>query len=64
MLFIFEKECANRGGVEREGGRGSEAGSASTAASPTWGSIPRTVRSGPERKLDAQLTEPPRRPWK
>ena len=36
-LFIFE--------TEKEGGRGSEAGSTLTAQSPTWGSNPQTMRS-------------------
>ena len=33
-------------------------GSELSAQSPTWGSNSRTVRSGPEPKLDAQLIEP------
>ena len=39
MLFIFEREREreSRGGVEREGDRGSEAGSVLTAQSPMWG---------------------------
>ena len=37
-------------------------GSEPSAQSPTRGSNPRTVRSSPEPKSDAQRTEPPRRP--
>ena len=37
-------------------------GSELSAQSLTWGSNPRTVRSWPELKPDAQPTEPPRRP--
>ena len=45
------------GGGEREGDRRSEAGSALTTVSPRWVS-----NSGPEPKLEAQPTEPPRHP--
>ena len=38
--FTFERESMSRGGAEREGDRGSEAGSELTAVSPTWGSNP------------------------
>ena len=43
------------GGAEREGDTESEAapGSELSAQSPTWGSNPRTMRSGPEPKSDA-----------
>ena len=67
FLFIFKREnvCAceraSRGEAGREGDRGSEAGSAQTAASPTRGSNSQAVRSRPEPKSDAQPTEPPRR---
>ena len=39
MLFIFEREraCTSGGGAEREGDRGSEAGSALTAREPDVG---------------------------
>ena len=40
VLFIFERQSVSRGGAEREKDRGSEAGSALTADSPTWGSNP------------------------
>ena len=49
---------------EREGDRGSEeAGFVLTAASPMRGLNSWTVRSWPELKADAQLTEPPRHPY-
>ena len=41
LMFIFEREKKSRGGAEREGDRGSEAGSALTTQSPTWGSNPK-----------------------
>ena len=44
-LFLREREHTSQGGAEREGDRGSEAGSALTADSPTWGSNSETVRS-------------------
>lgn len=37
ILFILEKESASEERVEREGERGSEAGSVLIAASPIWG---------------------------
>ena len=37
-------------------------GSELSAQSPMWGLNSQTVRSRPEPKLDAQLTEPPRHP--
>ena len=52
------------GGAEREGDTESEAGSRLRAVSTelTRGSNPQTARSRPGPKLDAQPTEPPRRP--
>ena len=38
VFIYFLRESASGGGTEREGDRGSEAGSALTAASPMWGS--------------------------
>ena len=43
----------SREGAERDGDRGSEAGSVLTAESPTQGSNSPTVRSRPELKSDA-----------
>ena len=60
VLLNFERAQAGKG--QREGDRGSEAGSVLTAESPMWGLNSRTVRSGPEPKWNAQLTEPPRCP--
>ena len=40
----------SRGWAEREGERESQAGSPLLAQSPTWGLIPRTIRSWPELK--------------
>ena len=64
FIYFWERkrERMSREGAEREGDRGSEAGSLLTAESPMWGSNPRTVRPWPEPKSDAQPTEPPRRP--
>ena len=45
LTFIFERELMSRGGAERRGDRGSEAGSALSAQIPMRGSSPRTVRS-------------------
>ena len=50
------------GGAEREGDRGSEAGSALTAESLMWGLNSRTARSQPEPELDTQLTKPRKDP--
>ena len=61
-LFILERASVSQGGAEREGDRGSEAGSALTAVSLLWGSISGTVRPWPELKLDTQQTEPPNVP--
>ena len=52
----------SRVGAETEGERESQAGSALSAWSPMQGSNPRTVRSWPELKSEAQPTEPPRCP--
>ena len=68
LMFIYfwerETQSVSRGGAETEGDTESEAapGSELSAQSPTRGSNPQTVRSWPELKLDAQPTEPPRRP--
>ena len=51
-MFIFDRTNACGGGAEREGDRGSEAGSALTAESPIWGSNSRIVSSPPEPKSD------------
>ena len=56
----------SRGRAER--GRGTQnptqaPGSELSPQSPTQGSNPRTTRSSPEPKSDAQPTEPPRHPW-
>ena len=48
-----ERERMSRGGAEREGDRGSEAGSALSPQSPTRGSNSQTTRSWPEPKSDA-----------
>ena len=54
LMFIFERERASGGGVQRGGDRGSEAGSVLTAESLiwVWGLNSRTARSGPEPKSD------------
>ena len=39
-IFIFERARVSRGGAEREGDRGFEAGSVLTARSPMWGLNP------------------------
>ena len=44
-VYSFLKESISGGEAEREGDRGSEAGSALTAVSPMQGSNSRTVRS-------------------
>ena len=55
----------SRGGAERETQNPKQApGSELSARSPTWGSNPRTLRSWPELKSDAQPTEPRKRPKK
>ena len=64
-LFLRERECVWTGKEQRE--RESQnlkqaPGSEPSAQSRTRGSNSRTVRSWPEPKSDAQLTEPPRRP--
>ena len=62
-----ERECEQGRGREREGegDTESEAGSRLQAVSkePDKRLDPRTVRSRPELKSDAQLTEPIRRPF-
>ena len=50
-LFLREREGG--GGAEREGDRGSEAGSVLTGQSPMRVSNSRTMRSWPEPKLAA-----------
>ena len=62
FLFIFERESMSRGGAERGGDRGSEAGCVLTAVSPMRGSNSQTTRSLPEPKSDTQPTEPPTHP--
>ena len=63
-MFVFEREteCECGGGVEREGDRilKQAPGSELSAQSPTRGSNSRAVRSWPELKSAAQMTEPPR----
>ena len=67
-MFIFERvrDIVWAGGGaerEREAQNLKQApGSELSAQSPTRGSNSQTARSWPERKSDAQLTEPPRRP--
>ena len=53
---------AGEGQREREGQRESQAGSTLSVPSPTRCSNSQTVRSCPELKSEAQLTEPPRQP--
>ena len=48
MFIYFDRDSASKGGTEREGDRGSEAGSGLTAESLMWGSNSQTLRSGPE----------------
>ena len=61
-LFIFGRVQLGEGQRERETQNPKQApGSAQSAQSPTRGSNSRTVRSWPEPKPDAELTEPPRR---
>ena len=52
-MFIYF--LRGRGGVERLEDRGSKAGSMLTSDSPMWGLNSRTMRSGPEQKLDASV---------
>ena len=54
--YLWDRES----GEGQRGDKGSEVGSVLTAVSWTWGSNSQTMRSRPESKLDAQLTEPPR----
>ena len=58
FFFFWGKENTSRGRAKVEGDRGSRAGSALTAASPTQGSNSQTSRSWPDPKLDAQRTAP------
>ena len=62
-MFIFERESVSGEGAERvrERETGSEVDSVLTAESPMQGWKPQMRRLSPELKLDAQLTEPPRR---
>ena len=61
---LWERQSMSRGGAKRRGDTESEAGSRLQAVSPEpdTGSNTWTVRSRSELKLDAQPTEPPRRP--
>ena len=66
-LFIFgtERDRAWTGEGQRERetqNRNQAPGSEQSAQSLTWGWNPRTARSWPEPKSDAQSAEPPRRP--
>ena len=64
-FFERDRQSISRGGAERETETQNPKqapGSELSAQSPTRGSNPQTVRSGPEPKSDAQPTEPPRRP--
>ena len=71
-LFIFERQRERerdraQAGIGRERERETQnpkqaPGSEPSAQSPTRGSNSQTVRSWPEPKSGAQLTEPPRRP--
>ena len=62
-LFVFERNSMSEGGAQTEGEKGSEAGFVLTAVSPIGGLNSWTLRSWPELKLEAQLTEPPRCPY-
>ena len=58
-----EIQRVGKGQIDRETQNPRQApGSELSAQSPTRGSNPRAVRSRPELKLDAQLTEPSRHP--
>ena len=66
-MFIFERERERERAVEGQRERKTQnprqaPGSELSAQSPMWGSNPQTVRSGPEPKLGAEPTEPPRCP--
>ena len=43
-MFISDSDRAKWGGAEKEGEREFQAGSALSAQTPTWGSIPQTLR--------------------
>ena len=58
-VHSFWRERASGGRAEKEGDRGSKAGSALTAANPMLGLNSRTVRSSPDPKPEAQPTKPP-----
>ena len=62
VLFTFETESMSRGGSERTVDRESKVGFELTAVSLMQGSNSQTMRSGPELKSDAHLTEPSRCP--
>ena len=65
FIYFGERETEHEQGRGRERGRQNPKqapGSELSAQSPTRGSNPRTARSRPEPKSDAQPTEPPRRP--
>ena len=63
FIYFWERQRQNASGLgqrEREGQNLNQAaGSELSAQSPTWGSNSQAVRSWPELKLDAKLTEPP-----
>ena len=62
-LFLRDRAQASEGHRERETQDLKQApGSELSAQSRTWALKPQTVRSWPEPKSDAQLTEPPRHP--
>ena len=62
FFFNFWERARVGEGQKQRGDRGFEVGSALTGASLMRGLNPRTVRSWLEPKLDAQLSEPHRRP--
>ena len=70
-LFLGDRETDRERAQVREGQAEKETqnpkqdpGSELSAQSPMWGPNLQMVRSWPERKLDAQLTEPPQAPCK
>ena len=64
LIYFWKGDRAQVGQRERETQNLKQApGSELSAQSPMRGSNPQTVRSWPEPKSDAQLTEPPRRPY-
>jgi len=56
ILFIYLRESMSGGGVEGEAG-------SPPSREPDAGLDPKTPRSWPEPKADAQPTEPRRHPW-